>query len=190
VGNSGLTLIAQAGSGAPGSNGALFSGFSNPVFNDNDSVAFVGTLKISQGGATASTNSSVWATTGGALHLIARTGDPAPGCGLARFSSFHEIACTNSGRVAFLGTVDAAGFTAANNQGLWEVDSTQRLQLVVRLGGALTVNGVEKVISLLDVFSFPTGAGGQTRNVTNSNYFFFRAKFTDGTQGLFGSLLP
>lgn len=189
-GASGLTLVTQTGATAVGTGGAVFSKMSDVVSNDSDAVAFVGTLKVAKNLAVAATDTGIWSTTGGALHLVAREGDPAPGCGSAKFAAFQQVVLPNSNRVAFLGTVIGTGFTSTNNQGLWQIDPSGQLQLVIRSGGAVMVNGVEKVISQLDVFSSAATAGGQTRNVTDSNIFGFRAKFTDGTQGLIGAALP
>jgi hypothetical protein len=55
-----LTLVAQSGSIAPGTAGATFMAFSDPVYAPVDSalvnaVAFTGTLKVASGQATAAT---------------------------------------------------------------------------------------------------------------------------------------
>jgi hypothetical protein len=185
VGSSGLAAVALSGSAAPGANGAVFSALGDPVFNDNDSVAFVATLKLQAGLVNAGDEAGVWATTGGTLHEVARTGETAPGFGNAKFSKFEEIACPDSDRVCFLGTVSGAGFNAGNDQGVWQLDPDGNPQLIIRTGGAIMVNGVEKIVSLLDIFSFPAGTGGQTRNVNASNTIAFRAEFTDRSQGIF-----
>ena len=184
VGSNFLSLIALSGTTAPGTDGAIFTHFYAPVYDQSDSVAFVATLQPMSPKVTAMNNIGVWSTTGGTLHLVARAGDFAQGYANAKFSTFQQVVCTNSDRVAFLANVSGPGINGENNKGLWAVDAQGIPQLVARTGGAVVINGVWKVVSQIDVFASLPGVAGQTRSVNSSNLFCYRAVFTDGSEAV------
>jgi len=78
--------------------GALFSALKDPVYNGNEEVAFIATLKAGTGDATSANNTGVWSNTGGPLHLVAREGFQAPGCAAGtNFREFHADRVARSG---------------------------------------------------------------------------------------------
>ncbi len=158
-----LQLIARTGSAAPGTTGA-FAAISDPVYNDNEAVAFRGTLRVAAGQATAATATGIWASTSGSLSLVARQGSQAPGCPAgATFATFTSLALADQGGVIFIGTLNpnaAAGVTAANKTGIWAVDNNGNLQLIARTGDIFngwTMTG----LTFMPVLPY---VGGQSRN--------------------------
>lgn len=122
-GVSGLRLIARAGDAAPGTgpnvtfgvqdfvlSPAVF-GFSAPTLNRFGQSAFLGTLQHGSGGVTTTNRTGIWAESGGALNLIARAGEPAPGTASGRvFDSFGGVTINAVGGLAVTAsTRDAAG---------------------------------------------------------------------------------
>jgi hypothetical protein len=68
-----LALVVRGGDAAPGTNGAVFSGFSTLAVNGSGELAFVATLA---GAGVDSTNDvGLWRERGGGLSLVVRTGD-------------------------------------------------------------------------------------------------------------------
>jgi hypothetical protein len=83
-----LSLVARAGSPAPGTGGALFSAFSRLVLPDTEGPVFTATLTTNGTAVTAANNSGLWATNNsGSVVLVARKGaQPTPT--LTAFSIF------------------------------------------------------------------------------------------------------
>jgi hypothetical protein len=183
-------LIARIGTAAPGT-AASFATLSDPVYNNNEAVAFRATLKVATGAATTATSTGIWATNGAGNTpaLIAREGiTQAPGCPAgATFATFTELAlpdqggANNNGGVVFLATLNAsaaAGVTTANNTGIWAVDSTGALQLIIRTGDA--IGG--RTITSLAFLPKPATASvlGQTRSFSQaSGDLVYQATFSD-----------
>ena len=90
-----LSLVARAGSAAPGTSGALFSAFSTLVLPDTKGPVFTATLTINGTAVTTANNSGLWATNNaGSVVLVARKGaQPTPT--LTAFSVFSAEAGRN-----------------------------------------------------------------------------------------------
>jgi cyclophilin family peptidyl-prolyl cis-trans isomerase len=193
-------LIARSGSGVAPGTSATFVTFGDPVYNNNEAVAFRATLKVAAGQATSTTATGIWATDGSAnsLALMARQGiGQAPGCpDGATFSAFTELAladqggATNQGGVIMLATLNTnttAGVTAANNLGIWAVDTTGALQLIVRTGDIL--NG--KTVTGLAFLPNLTYVNGQTRSFAQGNGdLVYLATFNDKSTAIFNVVFP
>jgi kumamolisin len=180
-----LVLIAQSGSGnAPGAT-APFVSFSDPVYNSNEDVAFVGTL---------SSGSGVWHTAGGSnLVNVAMTGTTttAPGCPTgAHFATFTELALNDAGGVAFLATLTpnaTAGVTSANTTGIWAVDNTGTLSLIARTGD--TFNG--KTVTALSFLPNGTQVYGQSRSFDRTTGdLVYGVTFSDKTTAICNVVFP
>ena len=176
-------LIARTGASARGITRGIFAGLSEPVYDNLDRVAFLGTLKVGSGVTTANAT-GIWSTgTSGVLSLVTRAQAQAPGCPAgAKFAAFNQFVLPDRGGVMFLGTLTAGsgGVAGANAQGVWAVDTLGRLKLVVRTGDTLNIDGDVKTISTLTIFS----PGVQSSHFNRSGGIIYRATFTDGTQGL------
>jgi len=191
-----LQLVARSGNNvAPGTT-ADFVTLSDPVYNNNEAVAFKGTLKVAAGQATAATESGIWCNSTGALTLVARQGTQAAGCPAgATFATFTALALADqsgtsgTGGLSFLGTLNAssaAAVTAANNTGIWAIDNTGTLQLIVRTGDILPVNGVNKTVTALTFLPTSTVTDGQSRGFAQEDGdLVYRATFSDKTTAIF-----
>ncbi len=192
--------VARTGMAAPGVNGASFAALYDPVYNNNDLVAFVATLTGI--GVTKTTSVGIWSDyPNGFLSMVAQEGQQAPGCAAgAVFTSFTEIALPDQGGVVFLGNLGNAPvgtppvtnigpITTANNQGIWAVDTTGALQLVVQKG---TVHPVtQKLITALNFLPSAAYDTGQTRSFEQgTGDIVYRASFKDGSLGIFTVTFP
>jgi hypothetical protein len=192
--------VARAGTAAPGANGAKFSTFCDPVYNNNDLVAFAATLS---GAGIARTNSvGIWSDyPNGFLSMVAQEGQQAPGCpGGAVFSTFSELALPDQGGVVFLANLGnypvgssvnshTSPISSANDQGIFAVNTSGTLQLVVQLGTFHPVTG--KLITALSVLPVLPYDAGQTRSFNQSTGdIVYRATFKDGTSGIFLVTFP
>lgn len=136
-----LSLVAREGSAAPGLAGATFLGFGSGLsVGDDGSVGFG--AKLAGPGVTADNEETVWAGGPGALRLVAREGNAAPGLGPGVV--FDQLVLTGNleiapavnpaGRCAFLARLRGTGVTDANNDSLWVEDGNGDLRLVIREG--------------------------------------------------------
>jgi hypothetical protein len=185
------TLMARTGSHAPGINRAFFATLQTPVLNNSGQLAFLGTLAL--GGSVAKTNAAgLWSTTvstNGALGLVVRTGDAAPGISNATFASFQQIVLPDSGGPLFTATL--AGVKAAANSSLWSVDQLGTLHLVMQTGNTIAVHGVSKTIKSFSVFKALAQVSGQSRSFEpESRNLAILATFTDGTWAVVQTQAP
>jgi hypothetical protein len=142
-----LSLVARESGAAPGLSGATFAQMGSGIgIGDGGTVAFCAVLAGT--GVTADNESSVWAGKPGALKLIAREGDAAPGLdpGVVFddfvLGSMGDItpSVNANGRIAFLSRVRGPGITDSNNDCLWVQDGDGVIRLVLR-EGTLIPNG-------------------------------------------------
>jgi hypothetical protein len=200
-GTNGLCLVARTGTPAPGYSGTSSVGtffiLSDPVYADDDAVAFMGTLATT-GNVTATSKIGIWATTSGTLALVAREADPAPDPnGVVsqtgpEFSMFLQYVLPNQGGVIFLAnlTLGVGGVGIANNQGIWAVGTDGVLRQIVRKGDTMTVNGATKTVIALSIFTPPAASMGQTRHFNNAGDLVYRVTFNDGSMFVAESVFP
>jgi hypothetical protein len=187
------TLIVRSGTtDAPGT-AAMFTAFSDPVINNNKAVAFRGTLKVASGQATSTTDTGIWATSANlaSLALVAQQGTQAPGCPAgANFASFTELTLPDQGGAVFMATLttsSTAGVTSSNSTGVWAVDDSGNLQLIVRTGDIL--NG--KTVTALQFLPGPTYVNGTSRSFsTATGDLVYLATFSDKSTGIFNVVFP
>ena len=116
----------------------------------------------------------------GDIDLLARTGDAAPGVddGATFLRFFPVDHLLSDGTLAFEGRLQGAGVTSANDAGIWLVDPSGEMELVVREGELFDVGGGDlRTISRL---SFSAGSG-----LNDARQIAFQATFTDGSSGVF-----
>ena len=108
------SLLVQNGAAAPDTNGATFTNSSSPIVNTQGDIAFVSALNDG------ATDSGIWADDNtDALHLVARTGTPAPGTA-GKFGTFTPPVYNNDEVVAFgASVVVGSGKTAKTTQSIW-----------------------------------------------------------------------
>ena len=129
------------------------------------------------------------------------------------FSSFDRIALPDTGRLILWATVSATnnvprppvpvskgGVTVVTQEirqsvlsqhGIWMQNSSGGLDLIVREGALLNVNGKIKVIAYIATASAdgPTGSQSRSFNQTTGT-LAYRATFTDGTQAIMKVTFP
>jgi hypothetical protein len=196
-------LVARTGtpapgySTAPGSTAGTFTTLSDPVYADDDSIAFLGKLVVT-GTVTSGNNIGIWATTSGSLALVARTGDPAPdatgtaSAGGPVFGTLSQFVLPDQGGVVILATLanGTGGVLPANNRGIWAVGTDGLLTQIIRTGEALDVNGTSKIISGLTIFNAPSASTGQTRHFNQPGDLIYKVSFTDGSTSIVQSVFP
>ena len=178
----GLALVTRTGTTSPGVAG-LFSTLSDPVSNKNHRVAFSGRLNNGVSG--------IWTNATGSVQLVARSQGAAADCPAGTtFSTFRRFTLPDQGGVVFLADLTIGpGVSIANNQGLWAVDTTNHLHLVVRKGDQLTVDGTVKTITALNAFVSTAEVAGQPGSTNSAGNLVYTAIFADGTQAILGVTL-
>jgi hypothetical protein len=196
-----MRVFARAGDQAAGApSGVAYSGFLwSPVYNHNTAVAFKG--QLAGVGIDLTNDTGVWTGSQGALRLIARAGDTAPGAAddarFARFDHFSNGDTVISGslmsmnaenQVAFMADLVGDGITSTNNTGIWATDRSGLLRLIAREGEQLEIApGIVKTIYQLD-FGQPTNnEDGHPSSFNDLGQVAFHAIFTDLTEGIFVS---
>ena len=188
-----LSLIARGGQPAPGTEaGVRFFDFSNPAINSNGDCVF--TARLHGDSVDQTNNGSIWIDRGDAPQLLIRTGQPAPGFepGVVFRGDFTSSLLLNDvGQVAFGALLNGPGITELNDGGLWVINSTGTLQLIVREDDLFDVNDdpfIEEY-KTIDSFAFlsasDTGNNGQSPSFNNAGQLAFTLTFTDGTSGIF-----
>jgi hypothetical protein len=139
-GSGSLSLVARSGSPAPGTpDGVNIREFFYPAeINNEGQTLFSGWL--TGDGVDVTNDEGVWLDTSGAVTLVARSGDAAPGTpdGVI-FAPFSDLpanafrALNNAGQIAFRGKLTGTGVTSTNDHGIW-VESDDSLELVARAG--------------------------------------------------------
>jgi hypothetical protein len=162
----------QSGSGAVT---GTFTALGDPVLNNQNQIAFLGTVKAKSG-----TSQGLWVTgTNGGLTEVAQTG--------TTFASIQQFGLTDQGGVAFLANLKTSGklVTAANSLGLWTVDAAGQPALIARVGYPLSTGTT--AITALSIFASPAAVAGQTRSFNANGEFLFSATFADKSQGIFAT---
>jgi len=195
VGSTQNVLAARSGDVAQGTRGAVFANFSDPVYNNNDKIAFYATLLPGTGDATKANASGIWSnSTDGFLTLVARQGQQAPGCSPGiTFLNFQSLALPDQGGVVFFATLQSTSYlfsiTSANNQGIWAVDTGGNLQLIARKGDYHPLTN--KPISALYFLSGLSYVNSQSRGFNQATGdLVYKAKFSDGSSGIFTVTFP
>jgi len=189
--NGPLQQIMGVGEDAPGaSQGVQLADLNAPVMNSSGRLAFGGLL--SGPGIGANQNEGIWSEgLNGQLSLVVQTGQQAPGIAAeARFVRLLDPVLNGTGQVAFQANLTGPGISDAqeNVQGIWAQDPSGQLKLVAREGGPLEIapGDVRTIAALI----FASGTGDQEGRASGFNDFgelTFRARFTDGSMGIFVS---
>ena len=184
-------FIARAGLPASDYGGlpyGIFSGFDDPVINNNGAVAFIGTFKVSLDGGPATYHSGIWSDASGTLDLIAiQTTSPSPRDAQnplsITFSKFDQLVLPDAGGLIFL--ADLSGVPAAQNQCVCAFWNGQMTPLVSK-GGTLYFHGIPESVKTLDIFRIAPTTLGQTRSFdASTGNFVYGATFPDGNWGIY-----
>ena len=189
-GSGSLSLIAREGDEAPGdADGAMFTNFGFPVFNDSGHTAFVGFLF---GPEVDFNTGAIYSDASGSLVEIARENTPVPGAGSVVFDSFSRPVLNTSGQIAFASSVTGSGYSFSN--GIYATDLDGQLVEIARTGELFDVNDDPLVDDLREInsLSFFANIGdgnGGASPFNDRGQLAFGATFTDGTSGVFISNL-
>lgn len=85
-------IVVSKGDAVPELDGATFSSFSDPAYNNGGRIAFIARLA---GAVNAGNNVGLFSDIGGDLTRVIRTGDPAPGIPGFTLTRFHEFSFTD-----------------------------------------------------------------------------------------------
>jgi hypothetical protein len=143
-----IQLVAREGSAAPGTTAVFSSGWSFPRVNTSGVVAFSAALGA---GANSSNNTGIWSGLPGALSLVARAGNAAPGtpAGVVFSGGMQNwLMLNDAGQVVFRANLTGTGVTTANDAGIW-AGAPGALQLVAREGDAAPGTG-----GVFDLFNY------------------------------------
>ena len=81
--------------------------------------------------------------------------------------------------------------TATNNQGLWAIDSAGTLQLLLRTGQTVAVNGSSHMVKSFVALTPPNGsAGGAAAGFDDDQHATALATFIDGAEMLLDIAIP
>jgi hypothetical protein len=191
--SSALDLVVRIGDEAPGVEpSAHFVDFENPLLNGQGRLAFG--AAVSGPGVGAHNEVGIWSEGrrgAGKLELVARSGDAAPGTEPGvKFVNFLSPALNGAGQIAFGAVLTGAGVGQAegNALGVWAEDRSGELHLIARTGDAVEVEpGDVRTIAFLDFASDTGGEDGRPRGWNDVGQLAFRARFTDGSSGIFVS---
>jgi len=179
VGNAGgLALVARRGFEAPGTGGRTFDlFFKGPVLSASGEVAFAATLDPSD----SSNNSGIWMGGVGALTMIARKGDVAPGTPGLTYNALGVPALNASGELAF----EAILGSTFGPRGIF-AGRPSDLALIVVTGDQLEVApGDFRTVTYLGTVANSGNEDGRLSSFNDAAQVAFRAIFSDGSEGIF-----
>ncbi len=179
-----LTMVMRAGDPAPDTDpGVVFDSIQALSLNDVSEVAF--RAKITGPGVVShQSDEGIWSEGRGPVQLIARALDQAPDtpAGVVFYPPFFEVALNRVGQTAFRCGLTGPGWN--NRRGIWMTDATGAARLIVYTG------------MLFDVDDDPTDTDFREINalewqptINDNGQFVFRARFTDGSSGVFVATL-
>lgn len=184
------TLMARSTFDAPGTGGAKFVAFSDPVINASGKIAFRATLKNAPG-VPVGTLVGLWSDGLAPLSVVARQGSQPPGTNTGvKFNAFTQYVLPDSGGIAFLANITGTGVTPNNNIGVWATDLGGTLQLALRKSDKLNVGGVQKTVLGMKIFSGLPFVAGQGRSYSADGDLALLVTFTDNSHALYRVTFP
>jgi hypothetical protein len=191
-------MLSGKGRPAPGVDGAALPGgltfkkTADPIAGAAGRTAFAGTLAGL--GVKTTNRAGLWFTASdGSLRMLARAGELAPGGG--RWAAFESLVLPDGPQSGplFTGTLildAAAAVTKANNRALWGVDTGGTLQLLLRTGQTLTVNGGPLTVKSFVALTPSAGSLGAASGFDDDQHVSTLVTFTNGTQAIVGISVP
>jgi len=191
------TFLAFQGTSAPGTDGAAlpgitFAAFSDPVAGADGTSAFA--AAISGAGVNAANRNGLWFHgSDGTLRLLARAGDLAPGGG--RWESFLSLALpdllpSRPVFTALLGTLNGDGVDSTNHRGLWGVDKSGVLRVLLRTGQAINVDGAARQVATFIGLTAAPGSVGAQNGFDEAGNVVALVTFNDGVQAIVRIVVP
>ncbi|MEM9753102.1 MAG: choice-of-anchor tandem repeat NxxGxxAF-containing protein [Planctomycetota bacterium] len=190
-------LIAREGDPAPGTaDGVNYWRLSGFVLNAAGETAFKSQL-IGPGVDTTN-DSGVWSEAAGSIGspaLVARAGTQAPGTpDGVNFLVFSTPSLNAAGQIAFEGILTGTEVDDDNDRGIWASEPNGELTLVVRNGDQFDVSDTAvpdlRTIASANLVAASGNQGGQPSLFNDAGELVFRARFTDGSEGIFVATIP
>ncbi len=186
-GSGSLALAVRSGEHAPGTpTDVNFVGFEPPRLNAAGKIAFQ--AHLTGNGVDTTNDDGIWSDGFGALELVARKGDHAPGTpdGVLFDASTTSFSFNALGQTAFLSSLRGAGVDSTNDQGIWAADVSGMLHLIARDGDLLEVApGDFRTIAELEFLGHSGLDDGRGSGFNERGELAFLAHLTDGTSGIF-----
>jgi hypothetical protein len=180
-----MDRIERVGGAAPGTS-ATFDHFRTAAINSSDWVVFL--AKLSGTGVTTSNDTGVWVWDTTGIEYVAREGSEAADTDGATWSRFRSLALPEGGRPLFEANLRrVGGVTPATDVGLWVVNSSEQVQLVVR-EGVTEIGG--RTVGKFKVIGRVSESPGQARSHNGTGQVVYWAKFTDRTEGIITVEIP
>ncbi|MGE5610822.1 MAG: choice-of-anchor tandem repeat NxxGxxAF-containing protein [Bacillota bacterium] len=202
VSDSGTRLVVRRGDPALGMPaGVRMDDFDGGLSSDAGGVDHLILMgNVAGTGITEDNKMAVWAGEAGALRLVARAGDHAPGTPEGIVFGRHQWSSTSQympafevsghvnalGQVAFMGHLSGLGIDNTNYEGIWATMPDGTLELVARQGELFDVGGgdLREILSLGEFVK----SGGLSFN--DRGELAFVAGFADGTSGVVVAYVP
>ena len=192
VSASGMSMVLRRGDVAPGTGGAEFDSINNSsqYLNQYGQVAFQTSLRGA--GVTTANDTAIFAGTPGALKLVMREGDAAPGTVGATIDNLSGLPMLFNNQGQILTNVKTLGgdTTATNSSAHYGWHESTGLTLVIRGDDLITVSGaVTKNVSSFGGIQFNNGDSSPL-SFGKDGSFTMRVTFTDGTGMIVRAKLP
>lgn len=174
--------------------------FKDPVLNKNGDLAWVGTVS---GSSSATKTILASRASGGQPQIVARSGTAAPDTDGGMFSGFTSVALPDDSTTpVFVASMltktpsagpglpatapGPGGVTTANDTGLWAVDSSGALHLLLREGQTLSSKVVKSFVVLANV----PGSPGESRSFNSHRQVLVKVTFDDKSMTLLQIGIP
>jgi hypothetical protein len=187
----GFQFIAKQGQLAPGTSetfGILGGGNNGPTLSQLTAtglVAFEGTLS-----GPGDRNQGIWIHDGSSLELAIRAGDAAGSLPGVTLGALEEWAFNDLGNLVVKSALVGPSVTTNNDFGLWLVDASGQMSLLLREGDLFDVDpgiGVdERIISGLTIGGRDSvfNNDSRTNGLTDNNWITLELQFNDGTNAI------
>ncbi len=183
----GLKQVLRAGDLAPNANGEFLYfdyRFQGPLINDVGQIAFparVGTNILTD------FHRGLFITdSSGSTKQIALAGNTVPE-GNGEFSTFENLAFSNSGQLAFEANLAGTSDTSSDDKGLYLYDDYAGLTLVARTGGSF----LDSIIVDANFLSGTHGINDGERGLNDHSQLAYQFTLADGRQGIaIATLVP
>jgi uncharacterized delta-60 repeat protein len=190
LGNS-LRQVQRRGQIYPRNDELRFASLGHPLLGQSGMIAFIAAL--GGPGVTPKNRQVIMQHRGGVSTPVARLGNPAPGTDdgvvYQRFQSM-QVTDTEAGQIVFTGLLSGSGITPMNKQGLWSVDATGEVRLILRANQPLNVAGTTAQVRTFTSLQAPPITRGQGRSTDADGFVTAKVKLTDGRSGVLRIRLP
>jgi hypothetical protein len=107
-----------------------------------------------------------------------------------KFTAFAQFSAPADGGLVFRANIAGTGITTANNQGVWQQDTTGALDIVLRKGDTVTIGNTKaNIVSIVAFKSLPF-CTAQGRTAAANGDVTLLLKLSDGNQAIVRATLP